>query len=555
MLKIRNSIFFAILLMILFSCKKTDTSENGTKTAAIESLAINGEAIENTGKISNVSIEKPVVVEIEFSNPIDIAQWDAGKIQITGISADNYEISLGDSNKQLILTINNKAFKSYSSYQLSINSGDNLGIHLDDFYVCTFLTGLDSTPKFPTVSDNELLTLVQQQTFKYFWDFGHPTSGMARERSSSGDIVTTGGTGFGIMAMIVAAERGFISRAQALERIQTIVSFLETQCTSYHGAFSHWINGKTGATQPFSDYDDGGDLVETAFLMQGLLTAREYFNSTDADEIKLVTDITNLWESVEWDWYQQNNQNVLYWHWSPDYNWKMNMKISGWNEALIVYVLAAASPTHPISKEVYDQGWAQNGNMKNGKTFYNYLLPLGPDYGGPLFFSHYSFLGLNPNNLKDSYADYWEQNRNHTLINYNYCITNPKKYAGYSADCWGLTASDGDKGYNAFSPTNDQGVIAPAAALSSMPYTPEESMQALKFFYYMLGDRLWGKYGFMDSFNLSAGWVDNEYLAIDQGPVIVMIENYRTQLIWNLFMQNDEIKSGLTKLGISYTSK
>jgi len=555
MVKIPIGFFLTILLITLSSCKKNDTPGEELSKTSIESLTINGQSIANGGKTNDLSLAKPIEITIYFSNPIDINQWDAGKLFITGTDADNYEISGGDSNKQLILKINREALKSWWSYQLAIISGKNLGINLDKDFNCTLLTGVDSIPKFPVISDEELLTLVQQQTFKYFWDFGHSVSGMARERSSSGDVVTTGGTGFGIMAMIVAVERGFISRTQALERIQTIVTFLETQCTKYHGAFSHWINGQTGKTVPFSTYDDGGDLVETAFLMQGLLTAREYFRSEDAAEIKLKTDITKLWEGVEWDWYRNNNENVLYWHWSPNYDWKMNMKINGWNEALIVYVLAAASPTHSISKDVYEQGWARNGAMGNGKKFYDYFLPLGPDYGGPLFFSHYSFLGLNPDGLIDPYADYWEQTVNHALINYRYCIANPKQYSGYSADCWGLTASDGNNGYNAFSPTNDQGVIAPTAALSSMPYTPKESMQALRFFYYIMGDRLWKQYGFLDSFNFSERWVDSDYLAIDQGPIIVMIENYRTQLIWNLFMQSDEIKSGTAKLGFEAGTK
>jgi hypothetical protein len=551
-MKLWHSIFFTVLLILLPCCKKEEIPEEGIpKAASIESLTINGQLIANGGKTNDLSIDKPVVADIVFSNSIDIAYRDTEKIFIPGVDSADFEITQGSSDKHLILKISKEAFKSYSSYRLCIVSGEHLGIYLADDFFCTLLTGLDPTPKFPIISDEELLTLVQQQTFKYFWDFGHPISGMARERSTSGDIVTTGGTGFGIMAMIVAVERGFITRTQAVERIQTIVSFLDTQCTKYHGAYAHWINGKTGKTQAFSAYDNGGDLVETAFLMQGLLAAREYFHSPDAAEIRLNADITKLWEAVEWTWYQKNSENVLYWHWSLDYEWKMNMKIAGWNEALMVYILAAASPTHPISRDVYDRGWAQNGKINNGKSFYGYSLPLGPDYGGPLFFSHYSFLGLNPTDLKDVYADYWKQNRNHALINYNYCVANPKQYTGYGADCWGLTASDGNNGYNAFSPTNDQGVIAPTAALSSMPYTPEESMQALKFFYYTIGDKLWKEYGFRDAFNLSARWVDNEFLAIDQGPIIVMIENYRTRLIWNLFMQNGEIQSGLTKLGFT----
>jgi hypothetical protein len=364
--------------------------------------------------------------------------------------------------------------------------------------------------------------------------------------------VTTGGTGFGVMAMIVAVERDFITREEALNHIQTIVTFLETRATRYHGAFAHWIHGETGETLPFSTYDDGADLVETSLLFQGLLTARQYFSRSTPEEIALREDITHLWEEVDWTWFQKENEHVLYWHWSPQHGWQMNMKISGWNESLITYVLAASSPTHPITREVYDQGWARNGNMANNATYYGYQLPVGPDLGGPLFFAHYSFMGINPKGLKDQYADYWEQNRNHTLINYAYCVENPKKYSGYGEHCWGLTASDGGQGYSAHSPANDRGVIAPTAALSSMPYAPEESMKALHFFYYKLGDKLWTDYGFVDAFNLSEGWFDNQHIAIDQGPIILMIENYRSSLLWDLLMSDTEIEAGLTKLGFQF---
>ncbi|HCC85859.1 MAG TPA: beta-glucosidase, partial [Porphyromonadaceae bacterium] len=413
-------------------------------------------------------------------------------------------------------------------------------------------TGIDPADKFPRISDEELLTLVQQQTFRYFWNFAHPISGMARERTSSGNTVATGGTGFGVMAMIVAAERAFITREEALQQVQKIVTFLEEKATRYHGAFAHWIHGETGETIPFSTYDNGADLVETALLMQGLLTARQYFNRPTAAESSLRNAITRLWETVEWNWFQREGEEMLYWHWSPTYGWQMNMPIKGWNESMIVYLLAAASPTHPISKEVYDRGWARGGNMMNNATYYGYRLPLGPQLGGPLFFAHYSFLGIRPEGLQDSYADYWEQNRNHTLINYRHCVANPNDYYGYGEDCWGLTASDGNRGYSAHSPSNDRGVIAPTAALSSMPYTPEESMRALHFFYYKLGDRIWTEYGFADAFNLTERWFTNQHIAINQGPIILMIENHRSGLLWNLLMNDSEIKSGLTTLGFSF---
>jgi len=378
---------------------------------------------------------------------------------------------------------------------------------------------------------------------------------LARERTSSGDIVTTGGSGFGIMSMLVGVQRDFITRAQALGRIDTIVNFLTNNVTRYHGAFPHWLNGTTGATVPFSTQDDGGDIVETSYMIQGLLCARQYFNSTtDPNEINLRNSINNIYDSVQWNWYRQNGQNALTWNWSPDYGWAINVHVQGWCEALIAYVLAASSPVaaNAIPSVVYTNGWAQNGAMKNGNSYYGVPLPLGPAYGGPLFFAHYSFLGINPTGLSDAYANYWAQDTAHATINYLYCLSNPNHYYGYSSSCWGLTASDIQNGYTASSPTNDVGVIAPTAAISSLPYTPTQSMNALRFFYYKLGDKIWGQYGFIDAFNLTNLWYDTDCLAIDQGPQIVMIENYRTGLLWDLFMSCPEVKAGM--IGLGFTS-
>jgi hypothetical protein len=351
--------------------------------------------------------------------------------------------------------------------------------------------------------------------------------------------------------MLAGAQRGFITRAQALSRIDTIVNFLTNKVTRYHGAFSHWINGSTGATVPFGTEDDGADLVETSYMMQGLLTARQFFNSnSDPNEANLRNNINALWNGVDWGWFRQNNQNTLYWHWSPDFGWSTNQQINGWNEALITYVLAASANTDSIPKIVYDNGWAGNGSIRNGSNYYGIRLPLGPSYGGPLFFSHYSFLGINPNGLSDAYANYWTQDTAHAKINYTYCVANPLNYTGYGSQCWGLTASDDNiTGYSAHSPTNDLGIISPTAAISSIPYTPAESMNALRFFYYKLGDKIWGQYGFVDAFNLTNIWFASSYLAIDQGPEIVMIENYRSGLLWNLFMSCPEVKRGMTRLG------
>lgn len=408
------------------------------------------------------------------------------------------------------------------------------------------------------ISDSALLDKVQQQTLKYFWDFAEPNSGMARERNSSGNTVTTGGTGFGIMAIIAGVHRGFIDRDAATDRMLKLFNFLK-KADRYHGAWSHWMDGTTGKTIPFGTKDNGGDLIETAFMVQGIIAAREFFDASTVKEDSLRALADSLWYGVEWDWYT-NGLNVLIWHWSPDYNFDINMHISGWNEGLIAYVLAASSPTHPISKEVYDNGWANNGAIKNGRLFFGHILPLGEDYGGPLFFAHYSFLGLDPRGLSDQYASYWDQNVAQSQINHDYVVYNPYKYCYYSDSCWGLTASDDPVvGYQAHAPYGigggDNGTITPTAALSSFPYTPSESMKALRFFYHRLHSKIWGSYGFKDAFNIGKSWYATSSLAIDQGPIVVMIENYRSGLLWNTFMKNKDVQNGLTKLGFTYNKR
>lgn len=487
-------------------------------------------------------------LQLVFSEAVDSVN---AKSRFTASGNAVYNISFSDDHKTVHLTCPT-TLEGYKKYDFSI-SGSLKSLNGNSFggFSNWFITALDSSLKFPLISDEELLTLVQQTTFRYFYDYGHPVSGMARERYNSGEIVTTGGSGFGVMALIVGMERGFITRSQGITRLNKILTFLET-ANRFHGAWSHWINGSNGNVIPFGTKDNGGDLVETAYMAQGLLTMRQYLNPNDAGEAELITRINALYEGIEWDWYRRNNQNVLYWHWSPTYGWDMNFKIQGYNETLITYIMAAASPTHTIPAVVYQQGFARSGAIINGKSFYGYVLPVGYDYGGPLFFAHYSFLGLDPRNLSDAYANYWTQNVNHSLINWAYCTDNPKNFQGYSDHCWGLTASDIPGGYSANEPNNDIGVISPTAAISSLPYTPEQSMNALRFFYFILGNKLWGTYGFYDAFDVHNAWWADSFLAIDQGPEICMIENYRTGLLWNLFMSCPEVQSGLTKLGFTY---
>jgi len=414
------------------------------------------------------------------------------------------------------------------------------------------------------ISDDSLLTLVQYKTFMYFWDGAEPVSGMARERyhidgvypENDFNVVTTGGTGFGLMSMVIAIDRKFITRDQGFERISHIVDYLG-RADRFHGAWPHWLYGETGRVKPFSPKDDGADIVETAYLVQGLLTVRQYFKDGNDREQKLSARIDSLWRGVDWSFFTRGGTDAIYWHWSPDNGWAMNFPIRGYNECLITYILAASSPTHPVDTAVYRRGWARNGDIVSKQVTYGLPLLLKhndlEEYGGPLFWSHYSYLGLDPHGLSDTYADYWKVNLNQSLINYKWCVLNPLKFKGYSAECWGLTASYSIIGYSAHAPgkVRDMGVISPTAAISSLPYTPEESMTALKYFYYSLGDRIFGKYGFYDAFSEQADWYPQKYLAIDQGPEVVMIENYRSGLIWKLFMSCPEIQTGLKKLGFS----
>lgn len=433
-----------------------------------------------------------------------------------------------------------------------------------------------------TLTDEQLLDTVQYYTFQYFWDGAEPNSGMARERyhvdgvypQNDKHIVTAGGSGFGLMAILTGIERGFITREQGLERFQKIVGFLET-ADRFNGVWPHWFNGETGQVQPFSKYDDGGDLVETAFLVQGLITVMEYFKDGNPEEKQLAAKIDQLWREVNWNWHTRGGEKVLYWHWSPNVGWQMNHKITGYNECLITYILAASSPTFPIDAETYHQGWALGGNIVTNLTTHGHKLWLRHHvdsiYGGPLFWAHYSYLGLDPRGLTDNYADYWQLNVSHTLLNRHHCIANPHGYIGYGENNWGLTSSysvpsasdyfsgrstqrpqngnSGQTSYAGHCPAYDLGVISPTAALSSLPYAPKEVMPVIRHFYENLGDRILGKYGFYDAFSLEYEWFPQRYLAIDQGPIVVMIENHRSGLLWDLFMQNKDIQRGLQKLG------
>lgn len=554
-----SAVKFFTLLLIVFgcsfsSCKKSNSGAPTDPPPGVKTFNLTATLINNAATPPFKGISRTPAISLSFSAALDRNSAATNLVlkSAAGQSvAINYNYTNNDNTVQLSPAANLTELSKFTVEVLpGLIAKDASKISMASSVI--FSTGLDSSRKFAAIPDSVLLDKVQQQTLKYFYDFGHPISGLARERNSSGETCTSGGSGFGIMALIVGVNRNFISKPDGFARIQKIVSFLKNTAETVHGAFPHWLNGTTGAIIPFSGQDNGADLVETSFLAQGLICARQYFTGAGAEAI-LRTDINTILDRIEWDFFRQGGQQQLYWHYSNNNGWAINLKIKGWNEALMPYVMGASSTTHRIPASVYSNGWASNGSagFLNGNSYYGYPLPLGPDKGGPLFFEHYSFLGINPNGLYDTYASYSTQTKNHTLINYNYCKANPLNYYGYSDSVWGLTASDIPGGYTASSPTNDRGIIAPTAALSSFPYTPVESMQALKFYYYVLGDKLFKEYGFIDAFSLDEPWFASSYLAIDQGPIIIMIENYRTKLLWNLFTGAPEIKAGMRTLGFS----
>lgn len=415
------------------------------------------------------------------------------------------------------------------------------------------------------LSDDELLSMVQEACSRYYYDGAEVNSGLTLE-SVPGDpnMIATGASGFGIMSLVVAGDRGFIPREQVATRMQKILSFLEKE-DRFHGAMAHYYNGRTGHPVLFFGPDDnGGDLVETSFLMQGLLTARQFFNAENSQEADIRARITKLWENVEFNWYRNPaNPDFLVWHWSPDVAYKINHSLIGWNESMITYMLAIASPKFSVPAELYYSGWASpargaqqyRGDMDgkmytNGKVYYGQKLDVGGFTGGPIFFIHYNFMGMDPHGLKDKYTEYFENSKAIATINLRYCQTNPAKHRGYGDAGWGLTASDGPWSYNPDEPRpeGDKSKLTPTGALASMPYLPEDAMRALKHYYRDEGHYLWGEYGFRDAFSPDDHWVNDLYMGLNQGPIVVMIENYRTGRPWKLFGSNPEIKTMRDKL-------
>jgi hypothetical protein len=528
-------------------------SDNAPHTLILDDIQINSPS-ETKTPLAPIAAPQQVSAK-GFERHVDVA-WNATE----SASLQHYVIYRSlDGNHYDPVGIQEPGIHRYADYLGKVGVNASYKVAAQSWDGRTSAMSAAANAATHAMSDDELLTMLQEECFHYYWDQAGPKSGMSRENIPGNDrIVATGASGFGIMALITGVDRGFVTRDEGRQRLEKIVTFLE-KAPRYHGAWSHFMDDQTAATLPvFGMFDDGGDLVETAFLMQGLLVARQYYSHADAPEQALHARITKLWETVEWDWYQRTPQSdALFWHWSPDWNWQINHRLTGFNEIMITYLLAVASPTHSVAPGLYYTGWTDNAanNPKNdfldGHTYFGIKLDVATKYGNPLFFTHYSYMAFDPHGLRDKYVDYFENNRNLALINRAWCIENPEKHKGYGPDSWGLTASDGPEGYvpNAPDKDDDVGTMTPTGALSSFPYTPDFSMLAFKHFYRDLGDRLWGAYGPRDAFNMDQNWFAPIYMGLNQAPIVVMTENYRTGLIWKLFMSNPEIQPMLTKIG------
>ncbi len=542
---------------ILFQQQSSDSKEHHLYLDQIELLP--------TIASNTKAIPPPVITAKGYEKHVNIA-WE----KITDTTVKYIQVYRSADGKQFYpVGIQPPWFNRYADFTDTINHNFYYKISLlNADYKESAFSNIATAATHP-MTDEQLLDMVQEASFRYYWEGAETNSGLALEDVPGRQhMIACGASGFGIMAIIAGTERGFITHQQAVERFERITSFLE-KAEKFHGAFSHFMDGTTSKVIPFfGEKDNGGDLVETSFLIQGLLVAQQYFNKDNEAEKNIRNRIEQIWKGVEWDWYRkEKDSKFLYWHWSPDKAWVLNHKLIGYNETMITYILAIASPTHSIPASMYYTGFASQSeeaqkyrsdwgettdgsHFTNGNTYYGIPLKVGVSDGGPLFFEHYSFMALDPHQMQDAYTNYFTNNQHIALINYRYCVENPGRHIGYGKDNWGLTASDGFWHYSANEPVakKDEGKMTPTGALASFPYTPAESMAALKNYYRNYGKFLWGAYGFKDAFNLDSNWCSEIYMGLNQAPVVVMIENYRSGLIWKLFMKAADIQNGLKKL-------
>ena len=428
-------------------------------------------------------------------------------------------------------------------------------------FTCSCVDDESTLPAPSTSNDNSyspvtvkaMMDEQQKKIISLFYEGADPTTGMAYNNPKYKETLTTGASGMGVMCIVAGVERGWIDRAAGAEHIAKMTRFLK-KATRFEGAWSHWYY-TNGAPYPFGNQVAAGEIVETAFMMGGLLTACEYFTGNSDAEKEIRENTQYFWETINWKKFIKGDK--LYWIWHSDkvgQNNELELQMIGWNECLLIYILGMAAPDHlKIPQSIYSTSWKGWNFATPSRKTYGYLMPLGTEYGGSLFLSQYSFLGLDPRLMEDNDVYYWTQNVSHTMINRHYCIFEAPAEYNYSELNWGLTACGGcgsNSDYKGRRPfQDDDGVIAPTASISAYPFTPFYSTQVM-FNMSKNFPNLNGEYGFSISYSPSEKSVGTDYLAMEHAPMAIMIENYRTGLIWNLLMKNEYVQKGLQLAGM-----
>jgi hypothetical protein len=430
-----------------------------------------------------------------------------------------------------------------------------------NFYQITALTttAQESLPSatltavpHPFASDDEFLEYVQQTSFDYFWYGANPANGLVPDRSATTSPCSIAAVGFGLTAIGIGIDHGWISRTQGVARVLTTLNtFLQgpqgpnaSGMIGYHGWFYHFLDMNT-ALRANSELSS----IDTTLLLAGILYAKQYFDSTNTDETNIRTMADTIFNRVDWNWMARGT-NAVSMGWFPPGSFLTDNWI-GYNEGMILYCLGLGAASNPLPASAWNRWtsgytWATN----YGQAFVPFP---------PLFGHQYSHCWIDFRHITDSYMNshnstYFENSRRAAIAQRAYCMANPLQQVGYSSNVWGLTACDGPTGYAAHGAPpaqNDDGTIAPTAPGGAMAFTPEYSLPTLRYFYSHYRPRIWTAYGFRDAFNLGAQWWASDTLGIDQGPIVIMIENYRTERVWRLFMQNEEVQRGLQRAGFT----
>jgi hypothetical protein len=442
-------------------------------------------------------------------------------------------------------------------------------------------SGPDRNP--PPVEFDPFVPELEERTFRWFWDTANPENGLVPDRWPDPPFASIAAVGFGLSAYPVGVERGWVSRAEARERTLNTLRFFwnapqgeaASGVTGHRGFFYHFIDMEDGLR--FRDVELS--TIDTALLIAGVLTAAEYFDGDDPGEREIRELADSLYRRIEWDWMQLPS-GLVSMGWKPAQG-RFTYGYEGYDEAMILYLLALGSPTHPVDASA----WRAFTSTYDWAEFY------GQEHVNfaPLFGHQYSHIWVDFRGIQDEYMrgrgiDYFENSRRATLAQRAYAIDNPHGWEGYGPEVWGLTASDGpvnrkivvdgrERQFHTYwargaaaGDIRDDGTLAPTAAGGSIPFAPEYAVGALKEMRDRWGTHLYGEYGFLDAFNPTldegqqvtdgatvpgVGWFDDQYLGIDQGPIVLMIENHRSGLIWELMRENEYIVRGLCRAGFS----